>query len=772
MSDLYWDNVVLALPMDGADGSTTFTDLKGKTVTPIGNAQISTALSKFGGSSAHFDGAGDYLSVPDSTDWAFGISDFTIETWVNLSVLPSTGTSGSSMQLIAHQRIDDSNRWFLGIADWTSPAIKGIWFHCDYTGTGFAFFASYTFLVNTWYHIAAVRAGTFLSIYVNGIKIATINSSANVGDINAPLAIGGGGNWGVFYFNGYIDDLRITKGVARYTANFTPPDISYFDEYFARIKILAAIQQDWNDANLAAASLDQPWSLKLGSDLVQPWSDATVLKGILAQHWSSAQVVRYSFLAIWRDVAVVQCALLQPWIGAGAVRSLLAQAWGDAGAVRTLLGQAWDDAGAVQAVLEQAWRDGRTVREMLEQPWSLQGPVQHLLAQVWSLAGDLVRQELEQCWSLRDVEPIMVILRQPWAIAGDAEVLRYTLAIEANGRPVRVSHLNIEADLDQDVLTCEIHPETEAEYLLCPEGTPLRVTLTSVAGVEVFVFLVTSTRIDEEHGGCRYIVEAMSPAVLLGPPYSEPMDGELSGVASALAESLLAGQFAHPFLWQTVDWAIPTATWIASGDTPLSLLKTLAGAVGAVVQSAPDGGLVIMPEYPVPVSQWKSATPDLVLTETLDCFTVGSTPDHRNGYNRYLVGDQMSAADGLRLEEVAISATVKEVRGYQTPWAGNTTLTHTGGDWVQIEDNGISERQVDEVVEIVQGSGRTQYPIYGRESVTWLQTNLGTVTYSEDGSVRTAVEGQSLLALTYTTRCRLWLVRDHKNEPLQLVAEI
>src|SRR3990167_5305793 len=78
---------VLMLHMDGTDGATTFTDSSdnAKTMTAVGNAQIDTAQSKFGGASGLFDGTGDWLTTPDSTDWDLGTGDFTIDFWIRFS---------------------------------------------------------------------------------------------------------------------------------------------------------------------------------------------------------------------------------------------------------------------------------------------------------------------------------------------------------------------------------------------------------------------------------------------------------------------------------------------------------------------------------------------------------------------------------------------------------------------------------------------------------------------------------------------------------------
>ena len=88
------------------------------------------------------------------------------------------------------------------------------------------------------------------------------------------------------------------------------------------------------------------------------------------------------------------------------------------------------------------------------------------------------------------------------------------------------------------------------------------------------------------------------------------------------------------------------------------------------------------------------------------------------------------------------------------------------------EPMGREDRQETETVEFVAGAGKVKYPIYAVDSTEWQQTNLGSVALAEDGSLTAAVAAQSLLTITYTTRCLLWRVRDPNNEQLQLVVEL
>jgi hypothetical protein len=132
----------------------------------------------------------------------------------------------------------------------------------------------------------------------------------------------------------------------------------------------------------------------------------------------------------------------------------------------------------------------------------------------------------------------------------------------------------------------------------------------------------------------------------------------------------------------------------------------------------------------------------------------------------------VSSSESLRIEDETVSDGVHHLRVYQTPWADDFDLRHTGGDWVYLEDLGIEERQETETVEFVSGQGRARYPVYGVVSVAWKQVNLGTVTRSEDGLLTASVDGESLLEITYTTRAHKWAASNSVLEEVQFVAEM
>lgn len=193
------------------------TDATTKTVLEtFGDAKISSAVSQWGGSSISLDGTGDYLKIPTSAQLDFGTGDFTIETWVNFNALTS------NRLLLDRWASGNANSWQLY---WRS------------TGTSMTFLVGAStvllqdpnasnIVAGTWNHVAVTRSGTTVRLFVNGIVVATATSSLSLSS-TIPLAIGMQASTVTNPLNGYLQDVRITKGVARYTANFALPTAAF-----------------------------------------------------------------------------------------------------------------------------------------------------------------------------------------------------------------------------------------------------------------------------------------------------------------------------------------------------------------------------------------------------------------------------------------------------------------------------------------------------------------------------------------------------------------
>jgi len=210
---------VSLLHMNGADASVVFTDgaFGGThTWTTYGNAQIDTAQSKFGGASGLFDGAGDYIDTPDSTDWTMGSGDFTVDAWIKIF---SLWVQQALIGQCNSEGVGNSVSFQLLVGSDNKP-----WGRVFYGGMSYVTALKNDALsANTWYHIALVRYGANLTIYVNGVPGGTVGNigTQTLNDSATKLAVGRVGEYAGNYFNGWIDELRISKGIARWTADFS-----------------------------------------------------------------------------------------------------------------------------------------------------------------------------------------------------------------------------------------------------------------------------------------------------------------------------------------------------------------------------------------------------------------------------------------------------------------------------------------------------------------------------------------------------------------------
>ena len=213
-SDPYAPLNSLWLRADGTNGSTTFVDsgVAAKTLSVTGSASISTASKVLGTGSAAFANGG-YISVPSGTDFNFGSSPFTIEFFLKPSSL------GGILSLISTRLGAVYAPFEIDLQDSTVRILKSNGDVNSWEIVGL--FPTTEIASNVWQHVAIVGNGTALSVYVNGVPSTTTATYTPFAALAGPLYIGRGGETGTF--TGNMDEIRISKGVARYTAPFAPP---------------------------------------------------------------------------------------------------------------------------------------------------------------------------------------------------------------------------------------------------------------------------------------------------------------------------------------------------------------------------------------------------------------------------------------------------------------------------------------------------------------------------------------------------------------------
>jgi hypothetical protein len=207
----------------------------------VGNVQVSTAVKKFGESSMFFDGSGDYLVIPTTNaPCQFGTADFTIEAWIY-------STSIANQQMILSNRIAATGTANFGLQIYQSKVRMGNQ-NVDYL------VGAITLSSNTWYHVAVSRISGTFRLFINGV-LDVANTSAQTMSSNSITVCGGDGTYAPtqYPFIGYIQDLRVSKGVGRYSGAFTPPAAAFaYNQYDignqqwtpTNISVTAGVNQD------------------------------------------------------------------------------------------------------------------------------------------------------------------------------------------------------------------------------------------------------------------------------------------------------------------------------------------------------------------------------------------------------------------------------------------------------------------------------------------------------------------------------------------------
>lgn len=170
---------------------------------------------------SYFDGTNDYLSIPDSEDFNFGNSAFTIDFWMKT---PSA-TRGTHFYILdkGYNKVGDNGNYAIAL----NSNFASLWFWAlDEQASGEGNTINYVFSPDTWYHIAYTKEGNTMRGFVNGNLLETTTVNKALGDNDEPLLIGMH-NPSYGYFEGNIDELRISKGVVRWSSSFTPPTGPY-----------------------------------------------------------------------------------------------------------------------------------------------------------------------------------------------------------------------------------------------------------------------------------------------------------------------------------------------------------------------------------------------------------------------------------------------------------------------------------------------------------------------------------------------------------------
>lgn len=231
-TDPNWASVVFLCGFNSVDGNGDFTDessaAHGANVITDIQPSLDTTNLKFGAGSAQFNGTSNFATWSNSADWDFGSGQFTVEGWFRFD---AAGIE-SHQDLLSNWTAGTSNRsWLLEYRG--GDATNVLWFAYSTNGTGSTVIATsaWTPTSGQWYHIAVDRDGSNkFRIYVDGVMLGSATASVTLFAATSVLRVGNSAtSGGSLYFDGNMDEVRLTKGVGRYVSDggFSVPTAAF-----------------------------------------------------------------------------------------------------------------------------------------------------------------------------------------------------------------------------------------------------------------------------------------------------------------------------------------------------------------------------------------------------------------------------------------------------------------------------------------------------------------------------------------------------------------
>lgn len=690
----------------------------------------------YGGKGLDLEGSGDRVVLP-----SFSTANITIEILVRIDYLPG---DGARQRLITKWTgggtiVDGS--WIIDLAN-TSGVYS---FRFLVRVSGSTIIASYNFTptVGQYYYIVTTGDGTNFKLYKSGAQVASV-SGASIQDLTQPITIAGTDPLDTTYTFDGVNALTRISTVDRGADWIKTTYFALVDDLFTLVtdgQIETAIDQLYGAGPVDPTGIDQVWGLLHDTATIGLLQTYTILYGEVAQ---AIELVYGIELA-----------------------AILRQPYGNAVRLLAAMKQCYGNAANISTGLEQKWADALRLDTGLEQGWSIFGELVLGLAQRYSLTEGEVINALAHLYDIQSLQaPISTGLLQVSGLLGSFNIHQYTFVVLMGGTVLSsVSRIAITEDINQYLIRAEITLTSQAENALVFEGAPLQIHVSGIT-YELFVASKGRSRSRElASPNLEYTLVGLSLTAGLDVPRGLPLtrDWPSGGLVSEIVAELAEG---YTLDGQIVDWPIKGGTLFANNESRLEVIRKIIRDRGKL-QTAPAGTLLVVPEYKVSPPNWPTAAVDHTLSELDDLFTASESWDERDRTNAVFVSDQLEADERFILDQAQLDESRIYYLGYRVPWDAAFTLYHSGGNWVTVQSLGVVSESHTEQVEFVDGRGQVSKPVYSMSAVSWLQAQLGAVTFGEDGALRSEIEGNSLASITYTTKYRKWLATDPRNEDVQ-----
>lgn len=409
------------------------------------------------------------------------------------------------------------------------------------------------------------------------------------------------------------------------------------------------------------------------------------------------------------------------------------------------------------------------VRQVVDGTYGLLGRIATAKEARYNLTSR-VSKAFEARYAVRNLATVGKVIAGVYSLFGDTVIVQTNQPyITYQGRNIRI--------VDGDVSTSEGGYTWEgnftladiADYAQFRQDEPFVVNLYG----EEYHFVVDGKELRRDApASASFRLMGVSPSARFAEPRSPKKDYSWEDAVYALDAAEEATL--NDVEWNTVNWLIPAYRLGFTDTTPLDIVQTLAVAVGAVVQSSREGVLQVRPLFPISVPAYAASFPAHTFLEGADILEVSENYSSGEIANKFRIADaDIVMSDQIEWVPDSSGSLAGYIKAYPQPWRTDVNLIHTGDGTVVIGMGSVRAREEEELVEIFQGQGSLQYPLYQLVDVEWEAQNLGGIVFVQDAREFTVTGpgANSLVRVTYRTRSIDYRVVSGSGRPTQFLLE-
>jgi hypothetical protein len=397
--------------------------------------------------------------------------------------------------------------------------------------------------------------------------------------------------------------------------------------------------------------------------------------------------------------------------------------------------------------------------------YSLQGFISKSFQVIYNLAI-ILNKSFEAVYELLDANKITKNIKSIYSIIDIATInYKHAVRVICNGMNLNIQNIQISCDEASYCFALSMTLSDINSWNICTAGK----SVTIIVNEDVFGFIIDSRGRQRTFGNTIFSVSGRSKTKQLDYPDALPVSTEYGSTTARTVALALCMASGLSLSWDIIDWTIPANTLIASAESPLNIIKRLAEAAGAVLQSSKAGDtLIVRYSYPVSPTCYNDNTVDLTLTDTMDITDINEQFEKRPGYNKVRVSNKqiVDAADAyiyIELDPVRNSdkttfLTTDPVflRIYSNI---DYNVICTAGTITKIKSGEVLAMDEEIVSFIHDEDPELSRPIESITSITWMGNNLGTLSEITSTKIRASLAGASSLGIgkvNYKAQYDVW----------------